>query len=129
MLGRACWVWAGLAWAAAAAGLLKAVATEYSECTLNSSYTFYRVCLPRDSNILSYNFALTCNTVDIYSHVHISSDEVFSKILKKPSILQNSMIPPMNGLLVFIEMKQKNSKWPTRKKNNFPAPPILNVFS
>ena len=61
MLGRACWVWAGLAWAAAA--LLKAVATEYSECTLNSSYTFYRVCVCRDSNIFSYNFALPCTVV------------------------------------------------------------------
>ena len=67
MLGRACWVWAVLAWAVAAAGLLKAVATEYSECTLNSTYTFYRVCVCRDSNILSYNFALPCSTVDFYS--------------------------------------------------------------
>ena len=40
-----------------------------------------------------------------YSRVHISSDEVFSKILKTPSILQKQMIPHRNGLLVFIEMK------------------------
>ena len=40
-----------------------------------------------------------------YSRVHISSDSLFSKILKKPSILQKKMIPQMNGLLVFIEMK------------------------
>ena len=45
----------------------------------------------------------------------------------------------MNGLLVFIEMKQKyffflkkKSKWPTQKndqKPHFLAPPILNIFS
>ena len=40
----------------------------------------------------------------------------------------------MNGLLVFIKMKQKkkfekrNSKWPTQKKTHFPALPILNIF-
>jgi hypothetical protein len=34
--------------------------------------------------------------------MHISSAEVFSKILKKPS--------DMNGLLVFIEMKQKKKE-------------------
>ena len=47
-----------------------------------------------------------------YSRVHISSDEVFSKILKKPSILQKKMIPHMKafGLL------KKNSKWPPKKK-------------
>ena len=27
-------------------------------------------------------------SIDTYSRVHISSDEVFSKILKKPSIVQ-----------------------------------------
>ena len=41
-----------------------------------------------------------------YSPVHISSDEVFSKIPKKPSIVQKLMIPHMNGLLVFIEIMQ-----------------------
>ena len=34
----------------------------------------------------------------MYSRVHISSDEVFSKILKKPSIVQKKMIPHMKGL-------------------------------
>ena len=66
--------------------------------------------------------------VDYFSGVHISLDEIFSKIQKKPSILQKWMIPHMNGLLVFIKMKQ-NSKWPTQKKSHFPAPPILNIFS
>ena len=42
-----------------------------------------------------------------YSRVHISSDEAFSKILKEPSIVQKKMIPHMNGLHVFIDMKQK----------------------
>ena len=69
-----------------------------------------------------------------YSRVHISSDEVFSKILKKPSIVQKKMIPHMNDKVVFIGNKQfffvlqKNSKWPT-KKAPFPAPSILNIFS
>ena len=41
-----------------------------------------------------------------YRRVHIGSDETFSKILKKPSILQKQMLPHMNGLLVFIEIEQ-----------------------
>ena len=41
-----------------------------------------------------------------YSRVHISSDSLFSKILKKPFIVQKKMIPLMNGLLAFIEIKQ-----------------------
>ena len=42
-----------------------------------------------------------------FSGVLISLDEIFSKIQKKPSILQKWMIPHMNGLLVVIELKQK----------------------
>ena len=42
-----------------------------------------------------------------YSRVHISVDEVFSKILKKPFIVQKKIIPHMNGLLVFIGIKKK----------------------
>ena len=35
----------------------------------------------------------------------------------------------MNGLLVFIEMKQKKKfKMADSKKPHFPAPPILNIF-
>jgi hypothetical protein len=59
----------------------------------------------------------------MYSRVHISSDSLFYRILKKPSMMQKKMIPHMKGLLVFIEIKQKkqkkskkNSKWPTQKK-------------
>ena len=43
-----------------------------------------------------------------YSGVHISSDEVFCKILKKPSIVQKKMIPHMKAKVVFIGKKQKN---------------------
>ena len=68
-------------------------------------------------------------TISPYSRVHISSDEVFSMILKKPSILQKYMIPHMNGLLVFIEKAKKKSKWPTQKNPHFPALPILNIYS
>ena len=43
----------------------------------------------------------------MYSRVHISSDEVFSKILRKPSIVQKKMIPHMKAKVVFIGKKQK----------------------
>jgi hypothetical protein len=46
----------------------------------------------------------------LYSRVHISSDEVFSKILKKPSIVQKKMIPHMKAFGLFDKMKQKNFK-------------------
>ena len=42
-----------------------------------------------------------------YSRVPISWNEFFSKILKKPFIVRKQIIPHMNELLVFIEMKQK----------------------
>ena len=41
-----------------------------------------------------------------YSRVHISLDEVFSKILKKPSIVQKKMIPHMKAFGLFNKMKQ-----------------------
>ncbi len=43
----------------------------------------------------------------MYSCVHISSDEVFSKILKKQSIVQKTMIPHMKAFGLFNKMKQK----------------------
>ena len=49
-----------------------------------------------------------------YSRVHKSSDSFFSKILKKPSIVQKKMIPHRNGLHFSMKWsKKKNSKWPT----------------
>ena len=71
----------------------------------------------------------------LYSRVYISSDEVFSKILTEPSIVQKSMIPHMKAKLIFIGktqqiylFKKKNNQKP--KKCHFPAPPpILNIFS
>ena len=72
----------------------------------------------------------------LYSRVHFSLNSLFSKILKKPSIVQKKMIPHKKGLLVFFEMKQKFSfffekkiKMADSKKPQFPAPPILNIFS
>ena len=52
----------------------------------------------------------------LYSRVHISSDEVFSKILNKPFIVQKKMIPHMKafGLFNKIKPKKKNSE----KKNH-----------
>ena len=41
-----------------------------------------------------------------YSRVHISSDEVFSKILEKPSIVPKKMIPHMKAFGFFDKMKQ-----------------------
>ena len=59
-----------------------------------------------------------------YSRVHISSDEVFSKIPTKPSIVQKKMIPHMKAFGLFNKMKQKkisfekrNSKWPPKKRS------------
>ena len=51
-----------------------------------------------------------------YSRVHISSDTVFFKILKKPSIVQKWMILYMSGILVFIEMKLKKFFFSKKKK-------------
>ena len=60
---------------------------------------------------------------------------MFSKILKKPSIVHKKMIPHMKAKIVFIgknknkkSILKKKSKWPT-KKAHFPALPILNIFS
>jgi hypothetical protein len=58
---------------------------------------------------------------DTYSRVHISSDEVFSKILRKLSIVQKKMIPHMKAKVFFSgkkkkrkkKIQKKNSKWPT----------------
>jgi hypothetical protein len=61
--------------------------------------------------------------IGMYSRVHITSDEVFSKILKKPSIVQKKMIPHMKAFGLFNKMKQKkkirkkNSKWPLKKRS------------
>ena len=45
-----------------------------------------------------------------YSGVHKSPPPFFSKILEKPSIVQKKMMPYINGLLFFSEMKQKRKK-------------------
>ena len=44
-----------------------------------------------------------------YSRVHISSDEVFSKILKKPTIVQKKMIPHMKDKVIFVLEKYKKN--------------------
>ena len=70
-------------------------------------------------------------TLHKYSRVHISSDSLFSKILKKPSIVQkkNYTSCENQGFCHWIFKKKKSkSKWPT-KKAHFPAPLILNIFS
>ena len=58
-----------------------------------------------------------------YSRVHKSSDSFFSKILEKPSIVKQKMIPHRNGLHFsmrwskkkFQNGRLKNSKWPPQK--------------
>jgi hypothetical protein len=70
------------------------------------------------------NTILKNQSTETYSRVHISSDEVFSKMLKKPSIVQKKMLPHMKAFGLFKKMKQKefffrkkkNSKWPPKKK-------------
>ena len=71
-----------------------------------------------------------------YSHVHISSDEVFSKILKKPSIVQKKWYLIWKPLVFLIRwskkkifFEKKKIKMADSKKGHFPAPPILNIFS
>ena len=54
------------------------------------------------------NISVACMLVcTLYSHVHISTDEVFSKILKKPSIMQKKMIRHMKPMVIVIGKKQK----------------------
>jgi hypothetical protein len=80
---------------------------------------------------------MSCAWVDMgtYSRVHITSDEVFSQILKKPSIVPKKMIPHMNAFSLFNKMKQKKKKSEKKnqngrlKKRHFPAPPILNIWT
>ena len=61
-------------------------------------------------------------------------DEVFYKILKKLSTLKKKIISHINGLLIFIEIKQKKknlkkkSKWPTQKKIIFQLRQFLIFF-
>ena len=51
----------------------------------------------------------------MYSRVHISSDTAFLKILKKPSIVQDEMLPHMN-LLGFLDTEKPKKKffWSTQ---------------
>ena len=58
--------------------------------------------------------------------MHISSDEVFSKILKKPSIVctENKMIPHMKAFGLINKMNQNGRL----KKGHFPAPPNQDFF-
>ena len=54
-----------------------------------------------------------------YSRVHISSDSLFSKIPKKPSILQKKMIPHIKAKGFFNGKKPKTKKknWQKKLKN------------
>ena len=58
--------------------------------------------------------------------MHISTDEVFSKILKKPSIVhtEKKMIPHMKAFGLFNKMNQNGRP----KKGHFPAPPNQESF-
>ena len=50
----------------------------------------------------------------MYSRVQKSWNEVFFKIMKKPSIVKKKMIPHIKGLDFFYRGEaRKNSKWPT----------------
>ena len=56
-----------------------------------------------------------------YSRVHISSDSIFSKILKKSSIVQKKFFPhiKLKGLDFFTEVKQKKIQNGRLKKTSF----------
>ena len=59
-----------------------------------------------------------------------SCNEVFSKILKKPSIVQKWMIPHMKAFRYFIDTKQfffekPNNQKQKAKKCHFSAPPTV----
>ena len=54
-----------------------------------------------------------------YSHVHINLDEVFSKILKKPSIMHKKMIPLMKANVVFIGKTQTQIQNGRLEKSSF----------
>ena len=63
-----------------------------------------------------------------YSRVHISSDSLFSKILKKPFIVQKKMMPHINGLLFSLRWSKKNQNgW--LKKFKMAASKKTNSFS
>ena len=56
----------------------------------------------------------------------------FPRFWRNHPYCRKKMIPHMNRLLVFIEMKQRFFflfKMAGSKKNHFPAPPIFNIFS
>ena len=67
-------------------------------------------------SMVSGNSHLPNLSIFIYSRVHISSDEVFSKILRKPSIVQKKIIPHMKAKVVFIGKKRKRKKKNSKKK-------------
>ena len=59
--------------------------------------------------------------------MHKSSDNFFSKILEKPSIVEKKM--KGKPAAFFTEMKQQKIQNGHLKKPHFLAPPILYIFS
>ena len=89
-----------------------------------------------DVTIKTHHGVKTILKSDSYSRVHISWNELFFKILKKPSLMQKYEIPHMKAKLIFIEKKLKQNffffwkiQQPKTKnqKFHFPALPILNI--
>ena len=62
-----------------------------------------------DVTIKTHNGVKTILKSDSYSRVHISWNELFFKILKKPSLMQKYEIPHMKAKLIFIGQKQKQN--------------------
>ena len=58
-----------------------------------------------------------CGRKISYSRVHISLDSLFSKILKKPSIVQKKWYLIWTGCLFSLRWSKKKSKWPTQKNS------------
>ena len=57
---------------------------------------------------MSHEVLIKTDNLQLYSHVHISSDKVFFKILKKPSVMQKKKLPDVKAFSLFIDKKQQH---------------------
>ena len=105
---------------------MKVIKASRAGCSFGGSSDngFYTANIPKINKIWCTNIRQV--RVRIYSRLHISSDEVFSKILKKPSMVQKKWYLIWKPRLLLLEKNKKlfffekqNSKWPTKKKARF----------
>ena len=105
-------------------------------CSEKTSFqTTLEICRKRKLNVLKKIMATKSCIAAVkkltYSRVHISLDEVFSKILKQPCPQckneSQGLIGKKQKQNFFLIKKKIQNGW--LKKACFPAPPILNIFS